>query len=497
MKAVILSAGLNGKLSACLLDKPKAMLEISDSNLLSIQIDSLYKAGIDEIVVVRGFGKEYINIPGITYYDNDDFAITGTLYSLFCAEEALNDDTIIIYGDIVFDEQVINKFKNVKCDFGVGAIIDYKTVLGGAIDYSQKEMILFDNNNTILDIGKNICLGNDNSAFFAGILKLSAKGIKVFKNNFHRIEALDGAGRKYLNKNSLKKVFLSEFLNELSLIGVTMDCVVLKNGWHEIDTEEDYRKLCQDQDLMNSILKVNSDWAERSKSYNNLQWVNKSSTLDTMVDCLDCNTKRILDLGTGTGKVLSGIARKYPQVEGYGIDISPDMMGKIESKGFKLVVGKVEDLSMFPDEYFDAVTARMVLHHSSDVGVVFNEVMRVLKSGGKFIICEGTPPNKECLKFYKDMFKYKETRNTFLIDDLMNYYIQTGFSNILGKTVIMKNMSLNNWLNNAGVPYRNKELIRKMHYEADAIVKSAYEMKCVDDDLLMTWKFVVIEGSKD
>ncbi|KIL09792.1 hypothetical protein SR42_08665 [Clostridium botulinum] len=94
------------------------------------------------------------------------------------------------------------------------------------------------------------------------------------------------------------------------------------------------------------------------------------------------------------------------------------------------------------------------------------------------------------------MFKYKENRHTFLVDDLTNLFVNSGFNNIIAKTISLNNMSLNNWLNNAGVPFRNIDIIRKMHFEADKLIKQAYNMKIVENDIVMNWKFAIIYGTK-
>ncbi|ABS40430.1 hypothetical protein [Clostridium botulinum] len=82
------------------------------------------------------------------------------------------------------------------------------------------------------------------------------------------------------------------------------------------------------------------------------------------------------------------------------------------------------------------------------------------------------------------MFKYKEYRYTFLLDDLTNLYINTGFENITS-IIALSDMSLSNWLKNAGVTYRNIDIIRKMHYESDRLVKEACKMKVTEDDIIM------------
>jgi len=57
-------------------------------------------------------------------------------------------------------------------------------------------------------------------------------------------------------------------------------------------------------------------------------------------------------------------------------------------------------------------------------------------------------------------------------------------------------MSINNWLENSGLPFRNIDIIKKMHYDCDNLVKRAYNMKFKNNDILMEWKFSVVAGIK-
>jgi len=62
--------------------------------------------------------------------------------------------------------------------------------------------------------------------------------------------------------------------------------------------------------------------------------------------------------------------------------------------------------------------------------------------------------------------------------------------------MVMKNASLNNWLENSALPFRNIDIIRKMHFACEPGVQRAYNMKFQDDDVLMDWKFAVVSGIK-
>ena len=240
---------------------------------------------------------------------------------------------------------------------------------------------------------------------------------------------------------------------------------------------------------------IKTDWAKRAETYNNIKWVNNDETLNSMIEfCGDVNNKKVLDLGTGTGKVLRTLKGHFPNGEFYGVDISEEMMSKIDNKEeFNLSVSKIEELKEFKDNTFDVLTARMVFHHSEDLEKAMNEAYRVLKPNGRFILCEGTPPNKECVEFYKEMFKYKEDRHTFLVDDITNLMINSNFEDITSKTIVSKNMSLNNWIDNAGIPDENIKIIKEMHYEAyeNETLRKSYAMEKRDNDMYMNWKFTV------
>lgn len=98
--------------------------------------------------------------------------------------------------------------------------------------------------------------------------------------------------------------------------------------------------------------------------------------------------KRLLDIGCGTGFVLSLAHSSFEKV--YGIDITPAMLDNATSKlkeqkvkNVKLIQTSSDNLP-FPDSYFDVVTAYGFLHHLPELLPTFREVYRVLKNKGIF-----------------------------------------------------------------------------------------------------------------
>ncbi len=106
-------------------------------------------------------------------------------------------------------------------------------------------------------------------------------------------------------------------------------------------------------------------------------------------------TSKVLDLGCGTGK-LSILLTENPFIEQIiGMDISQNMIrqAKYKQKYFRLgdkvnfMVGNSNNLN-FDNGYFDYVFCLNSFHHYPSQSKVLEEVFRVMKSGGRFILLD-------------------------------------------------------------------------------------------------------------
>lgn len=106
MKAVILAAGKGERLQPLTDYKPKALLPVCNRPLLDYQIEALRNCGIDEIAVVVGYLENEIKkrYPGLRYFKDEK--IKGTASALKAAKDFIDEDFILIYGDIFFDASI-------------------------------------------------------------------------------------------------------------------------------------------------------------------------------------------------------------------------------------------------------------------------------------------------------------------------------------------------------------------------------------------------------
>lgn len=108
--------------------------------------------------------------------------------------------------------------------------------------------------------------------------------------------------------------------------------------------------------------------------------------------------ERILDVAAGTGTSSAAIAKSGATV--VAVDFSPGMIeeGRRRQPGIEFVEADAERLP-FGDEEFDAVTISFGLRNVNRPRVALSEMYRVLKPGGRLVICEFSHPTSAVMRF--------------------------------------------------------------------------------------------------
>ncbi|MCM1537634.1 MAG: NTP transferase domain-containing protein [bacterium] len=118
MKALILNSGMGSRMGEETRDHPKCMTRLNgEDTILSRQLRQLYKAGIRDVVMTTGYDSdilvEYTNRIAadmdMTYVENKRYDITNYIYSIYLAECQLRDDILLLHGDLVFADSVLEE----------------------------------------------------------------------------------------------------------------------------------------------------------------------------------------------------------------------------------------------------------------------------------------------------------------------------------------------------------------------------------------------------
>lgn len=112
--------------------------------------------------------------------------------------------------------------------------------------------------------------------------------------------------------------------------------------------------------------------------------------------------RSLLDLGTGTGRILELFGREIER--GLGIDLSLDMLAvaraRLERAGLRhcsVRQGDIYDLAM-PRDSFDVVVIHQVLHYLDDGAKAIREAARVLRPDGRLLVVDFAPHDMEFLR---------------------------------------------------------------------------------------------------
>ncbi len=108
----------------------------------------------------------------------------------------------------------------------------------------------------------------------------------------------------------------------------------------------------------------------------------------------------ILDLATGTGDIAALSSQTYEDCRVIGGDFSLNMLMQAKKRfAGREISWQATDANVLPfaDDTFESVTFGYLLRNVDDVVGVLREVNRVLKAGGRVVCLDTTPPEKNII----------------------------------------------------------------------------------------------------
>ena len=225
MKAIILAAGKGTRLNGTGV-KPKCLYEVGGITLIQRQIQALRGCGINDIIVVVGFGGEAVRNEcgdNISYIENPIYAETSSLYSLWLARDFLLDGFVVLNSDVLFHPRMlVNLLESPHQD---ALLISYTSSPLG-----DEEMKVKVNQGLVVDISKEI-EPSDADGENVGIGKFGSQGAKIL---LHYVDSLIAKG---FATAWAPRGFL-EFAGQHQLHAISTRGL----PWIEIDFPDDYQK---------------------------------------------------------------------------------------------------------------------------------------------------------------------------------------------------------------------------------------------------------------
>lgn len=231
MKAIILSAGQGRRLLPLTESLPKCCLRLGGRTLLEIQIRALAACGIDDIVVITGFGHRIVEevvarlecgVALRTLY-NPFYALSDNLGTCWVARAEMRGGFVLLNGDTLFEPEVLRRLLKSAGEYPITLATDRKP------DYDADDMKISAAGSRLVRVGKRLdpAIVNGESI---GMMVFSPAGARAFVDRVERLmEGPDGLARWYLSA-----------IDELARDGMVGIGPIQGLGWCEVDDLEDF-----------------------------------------------------------------------------------------------------------------------------------------------------------------------------------------------------------------------------------------------------------------
>ena len=249
--AIVIAAGVGSRLRPLTDDLPKCMLTIDGKPLLQHAAAIFRSSGISRIMVIGGYRAERLRLPeGASLILNSEYQHNNILHSLAYGREAMVEaDTVLVaYSDIIFKQSVVEDLLAVDQE-DIAIVVDQAWQQGYASrplhPLQEAEGANFGPDGDLRGIGKKLLTNQRNPAEwgeFIGMMKLTHKGNEVFWDTFDKIDSqllLDGP---FQQAAAWKNAYLTDLLQEIVDCGTEVHCSLIRGGWQEIDTSDDYEE---------------------------------------------------------------------------------------------------------------------------------------------------------------------------------------------------------------------------------------------------------------
>lgn len=123
-RAIFIAVGFGSRLVLLTINSPKPLIHVNGVRMIDTSLDAVYGAGIDEVIIVRGYLKEQFDqllykYPNIKFIDNPDFNEANNISSVMHARHLLQNSYILEADLVLSNPNLITKYQYTSNYLGV------------------------------------------------------------------------------------------------------------------------------------------------------------------------------------------------------------------------------------------------------------------------------------------------------------------------------------------------------------------------------------------
>lgn len=240
MKSIILAAGEGKRLMPLTKNIPKCLVKINNEPIIEQQIKVLGNFDFEDFYMVTGYKFEKLEYLNCKKIYNSEYSKTNMLYSLWCARKHLNDDVIITYGDSVYDFELIKTIIECKFEIGIASDKNWKSFWKSRYQNPLDDLETFktDSSNRVISIGEKPNDYSEVNGQYIGLIKLSKKGSRIFRNRLNLYKS-----KGVVNSKPFVDAHITDFIQQLINDNISIFSVDVESDYIEIDTLDDLESL--------------------------------------------------------------------------------------------------------------------------------------------------------------------------------------------------------------------------------------------------------------
>ena len=226
MKAIIMAAGVGKRLHALNINKPKCLIKVGSTTLIRRSVNLLLSKGISDITVIVGFKGHLVRNElnnDVAYFENPDFHKTNSIKSLWYAKDLLEDDVLLLNGDLYYEHDIL--------DYAINQT-NPVVMLADSTRIDNADYRFGFSGNQINRFGKHLS-NQETDGEYIGIVRIDQSFIKTFKQ---ALEEMIISGKSNVWWEDVLYSFIEKNIpiHYFDVAGTF---------WSEVDTLQDYNYL--------------------------------------------------------------------------------------------------------------------------------------------------------------------------------------------------------------------------------------------------------------
>ncbi len=251
-RAILIAAGRGRRLGEHTAEIPKCMVQVGERPILGWVWTALSSAGVDELVVIRGYKGDVLEtfvrglVPNVTFVDNPEWQTNNVLLSMACARKFLDRPTYLTYSDIIFTPAVAQAAAASTAEIGLVIDREFRSIYEGRTEHPLEEGEVSDlmPDGSVARVGKKALPPEGAVGEYIGLARLGERGVATVANTLDQLQR-QFAGREhdpFMRAATFRNAYQTDLWQTLIDSGLRVDPIFIDGQWREIDTGQDLER---------------------------------------------------------------------------------------------------------------------------------------------------------------------------------------------------------------------------------------------------------------